>query len=1161
MGINLSTRRNRLLVLVVGVALALMSPVGVRAQTLSTGAITGLVTDPSGAAVPNATVTASSTETGVVRTVTSGSNGSYTVAQLNPGRYKVSVKATGFRTQEQGPVAVVVSQTINLDFALELGKATEIVEVTAQGTLIQTSNPNTTTTLNAQSIANLPNPGNDLTFEAQIAPGAVMNSTGGYGNVEFNGLPSVSNNFTIDGLDANDPFLNLNNSGATNLQLGLSAIEEVVVNTTSYSVDQGRLGSAQINYTTKSGTNSFHGSAFEIWNGSRLNSADFFTNAAGNKKPRSNVNQFAGSLGGPIRRDKLFFFADLEGTRIVVPVVENNITYPTAAYQTYVLSQLPVGGFDSVFGRPLPAQPGEVSFYNNMFTLYGQHSGTPVPTIGCPFDVGGVANAADDGNGCAIHRTFSLSNHALETLFTVKVDQNIGDKNTVWYRFQMDNGTQPTYTDPINPIFNAISVQPERNANVGWTHTFGPNLVNQFNPGFSWYTAIFKPLSLAKSLAAFPIVYSAGPFTELGGINFVWPQGRDVTQWQLNDNMSWTKGKHDLKVGENLRRVLVSDHDFGFFNTPLVLGFDLPAFTFGEADLTIQSFPRTLSEPIGIVNLDTFVLDTFKATSKLTLVYGVRATWNADPKNQQGLYSRPPGSFYSINHSVTRPPNQDLLATSFLFPSTPLIFWQPRGSIAYAFRPNTVYRAGFGVFSDIFPASLADSMATNPPFDPQFNGGAFGSIPGGVGIAPGLGAANSAIDAAVAANQAFQTSFAGGVVSCAAPGAPANCIPAAGISAVPSGQYQYPYFMQWSSGIEQQLTPNWGLKVQYVGTRQVHVPYTVQANGYQTVCAGCFAPWPFGAPPDPRFGSVSQYIAGAGSFYHGLQFNGTKRMSHGLQFALNYTYSHCTDEISNGGIFGFGGPNILSPLPGELRRDHGNCDYDVRHALNGNYIYQLPFHSSSGRLNHFIGGWQISGTVFARGGFPLSVASAGYTAGGAGIFQGGGPNFANAVPGVSPYSKLKNIPGITQPGQVQWLNPAAFASVVDSSTGSCTAGETIVAGAVTATNDNPATCQFGTLGRNTLRAPSFRWSDLFVTKRFKLTERVSLRIDGQFYNFLNHPNFAFPGTGVGVPSVPSTLTGLGTISSEITPPTGLLGSFLGGDNAVRMIALSGRIEF
>jgi carboxypeptidase family protein len=1153
--------RSGLLVLVASLVMTLVFSSATWGQTLTTGAITGTVTDPSGAVVPSASVALNSEQTGVKRTATTGSNGSYTFAQLNPGNYMVTVNATGFNAATMGPVAVAVSQTAQVDFQLRVGAATQTVEVTGAAVLLQTSNPNTTTTLNAQAISELPNPGSDLTFEAQVAPGALMNSSGGYGNVEFNGLPSGSNNFTIDGLDANDPFLNLNNSGATNLQLGLSAIDEVSVNTTSYSVDQGRMSAAQINYTTKSGTNQFHGSAFEIWNGSHLNSADFFTNAAGNKKPRSNVNQFAGSVGGPIKKDKLFFFVDLEGTRIVVPVVENNIAYPSSAYQNYVLTQaLPNGGNDPIFGRDFPAQPAEVPFYQNMFSLYGNQTGTPVADLGCPFDVGGGTPAtANDGNGCVIHRTFSLSNHAKETLFTVKVDHNVNDSNSVWYRFQMDNGTQPTSTDPINPIFNAISIQPERNANAGWTHTFGPTIVNQFNPGFAWYSAIFKPLSLSKTLAAFPITYFSD-FQGLGGIDFVWPQGRNVTQWQLNDNLSWSKGKHDLKFGENMRRVLVSDHDFGFFNTPLEIAFDLPAFTFGAADLSIQNFPKTLDEPIGIVNLDMYAMDTYKATPKLTLTLGVRATWNADPVNQQGLYSRPTGSFYSLPHDVTRPLNQDLHATSLLFPSTQRIFWQPRGAIAYQFLPKTVFRAGFGVFSDIFPASLADSIAQNPPFDPQFNAGPFGSLAnGGFAVAPGV--PNSVVDAAVAANAAFQAGFSGGALSCAAPGAPANCIPAVGLTAVPDGQYQYPYSLQWSAAIERQLTNTWVFKVQYVGTRQVHTPYTVQPNGFQTMCDGCFSPWPFNTPPDARFGGVTQYVAGAGSNYNGLQFNTTKRLSHGLMFNINYTYSHCLDEISNGGIFGFGGPsNILSPIPGELRRQYGNCDYDVRHAMNGNYVYNLPFHSSRGWLNQVVGGWEVSGTAFLRGGFPFSVQSQQI---GSFVLQGGGWGFANQVPGVNPYSQFKNISGVTQSGQVQWFNPAAFTSVIDPSTTNCTAGETFdSSGNVLTSNNSPQTCQYGTLGRNTLRAPHFRWSDFFLTKRFKLSERVALRVDGQFYNVFNHPNFTYPSSvSVGVPAVPSTLTGLGTISSEVTPPTGLLGSFLGGDNAVRMISLSGRIEF
>jgi hypothetical protein len=217
------------------------APAG-RAQTLTTGAIAGEVTDPAAAAVPNATVTATNIGTDEVRTTTTGTAGDYVLSQLSPGDYKVSVTAGGFRTREQEPITVSISQTVDVNFQLEIGKMSETVEVSSEAALIQTQNPNTTATVDTRQLAELPNPGMDLSYEAQIAPGAIMNTGGKYGNVEFNGLPVTSNNFTIDGLDANDPFLNLNSSGATNLQLGLNAVEEASVNTLSYSVDQGAKG-------------------------------------------------------------------------------------------------------------------------------------------------------------------------------------------------------------------------------------------------------------------------------------------------------------------------------------------------------------------------------------------------------------------------------------------------------------------------------------------------------------------------------------------------------------------------------------------------------------------------------------------------------------------------------------------------------------------------------------------------------------------------------------------------------------------------------------------------------------------------------------------------------------------------------------------------------
>ena len=254
-------------------------------------------------------------------------------------------------------------QTVN--FTLKIAESKQTVEVSGAAPLINPENANTSTNLNAPALENLPNPGGDLTYPLQFAPGALINTAGsgndfvggsnGYGNVQFNGLPALSNGYIVDGLETNDPLTNLNSGLSTNLVLGLNSISEVTVNTLSYSVDQGRYGASQVNYVTKSGTNQFHGNLYEIWNGSILNAADYFTNATpGNHKPRSTVNHFGGSLGGPILHDKLFFFFDSEWVRIALPIVTPT-TVPTAAFENYcALQQLPLGGTDAVTGdRPI----------------------------------------------------------------------------------------------------------------------------------------------------------------------------------------------------------------------------------------------------------------------------------------------------------------------------------------------------------------------------------------------------------------------------------------------------------------------------------------------------------------------------------------------------------------------------------------------------------------------------------------------------------------------------------------------------------------------------------------------------------------------------------------------------------------------------------------
>jgi hypothetical protein len=595
-----------------------------------------------------------------------------------------------------------------------------------------------------------------------------------------------------------------------------------------------------------------------------------------------------------------------------------------------------------------------------------------------------------------------MNNSDSENLVVLKIDHTIDTKNSTWYRFQQDTGLQAAYTDPIDPIFNSYSPQPQRTLVAGYTHIFTPNLVNQFNPGASWYSSIFQPNNYAHVLQTFPIVLEAGsaaaPFTAVGGNDQTYTQGRKVTQWQINDNLVWTHGRHTFKFGENSRRLDVSDYDLGEGVVPLVTYTDLAQFTYGAASTATAEFPVTQKERIALGNLDVYAMDTFKASPRWTLMGGLRATWNTNPVNQHNLFARPAGSFLDMAHNVSQPLNQAVLTNVHrLFPATPLIAWQPRASTAFKVTDNLAFHAGGGVFNDIIPAQIADVEAANPPYAPVFVGGIHGQV-GGTGIAPGV--TGSAADATAEANRAFQSEFASGGSPCAGAtaGSP-NCPLAVNLNTFPSGKLKAPYFLEWSLGVERQLGSRGSLRLDYVGTRAVHEPYQVQLNGYQTVCDGCFAPFPYNRPLDSRFGSVNEFRTDAGSNYTGLQVSATKQWK-GLTLRGNYTFSHCLDEVSNGGLLAFSSLGIISPLPGSLRREYGNCDYDIRHNLSAFAVYEIPFHSNRSLLNRVLGGWQYSQTLFLHSGVPFSVLSQPYTANNNGIFQGSGPQYANRVPGV-----------------------------------------------------------------------------------------------------------------------------------------------------------------
>src|SRR5258708_6885016 len=364
------------LVFVAASALSARFSVSVAAQRDPTGALAGQVIDRSAGAIGGATVTIIRVETGFHRAVQSDLEGRFSFPHVQPGLYRVEAEAPAFERVQQS-VTVPLGRTETVTVTLPIAGVTESVSVSGGPPVLNTRNPNTTTTFNVAAIESLPNPGGDITFPAQLAAGALMNTAGsgndfvggpsGFGNFQVNGLPGTSNGFLVDGLETNDPLTNLNSGLATNLVLGMNSMEEVTVNTTSYRVDQGRYAASQVSYVTKSGTNAFHGNAYGLWNGSALNATNYFTSVAGGQKPDTEVVHYGGSLGGPVRKNKLFFFADFEQVRIRVPIA-TTLTLPTAAFQQYVLGQLPRGGTDVIAGTTYPAAPELVPFYRRLFS-------------------------------------------------------------------------------------------------------------------------------------------------------------------------------------------------------------------------------------------------------------------------------------------------------------------------------------------------------------------------------------------------------------------------------------------------------------------------------------------------------------------------------------------------------------------------------------------------------------------------------------------------------------------------------------------------------------------------------------------------------------------------------------------------------------------------
>jgi hypothetical protein len=745
---------------------------------------------------------------------------------------------------------------------------------------------------------------------------------------------------------------------------------------------------------------------------------------------------------------------------------------------------------------------------------------------------GTSANGQPTGNGCgsfsglgssaipcALQFQSTAGNQTNEWLLTGRVDQNLGNNDRAFVHFRTDHGLQATYTDPINPAFNSQSNQPQYEGQLEETHSFGSNAVNQFILSGSWYSAIFAPQSLAAAtqLIPFRLGFSGNAFYSLGRDLNLWPQGRNVTQYGVVDDYSKVKGKHTLKMGVNFHRNDVTDFSPGLGSIGYSQGEDLASFFAGNGVSYAQNFPIRRTQPLAVYGLGFYGQDEWSVRHNLKVTLALRGDHNSDPVCQTNCFARLSTDFLNTPHNVNTPYNQVIrTGLNQALGKYTSVSWQPRVGFAWApFGTGTVIRGGFGLFTDMFPATIADFLLNNAPLNNLFVTGAGPLSPAASG--------NQAFLAAQA-NASFLAGFSAGQTLAQIQNSNPVFVPPSFYNA--AHRIVAPQYQEWNAEFEQGFGKSTSFSINYVGNHGVH-------EAVQNPGLNAFFPTGFGdlprAPLDPRFGTITEVSTQGVSNYNGLSV-ALKRQFSSLQLQANYTWSHALDEVSNAGFLQYNfltNISVLAPQdPFNLRRfNYGNADYDTRHYFSLNYVWTVP---------HWIGpevltdGWVLSGTIFARSGLPFTVVD------------------GNETGTLAAFNYGRNLSG---------TGAFVFANNLGGAPSSCGSGA-VNTPCFTAAMFLPATAGFGAQRRNQFYGPRYFDTDLAVMKNFKVPhcEHARFGIRAQLFNLFNHPSFDQPSGDIANPN-------FGKIISTVNTPTSILGSFLGGDASPRLIQFRASLTF
>ncbi len=1141
------------------------------AQTTTSGGLTGVVSDPSHAVVPDTVVELGDNTKGAVQTVRTDRDGMYRFFFLAPGRYTLSVSHTGFR-EERHDVSVLLGPPGTLNITLEIAGESATVKVTGEAPLLQAENGDFSSTMREKQISELPNPGNDLTYIAQTTAGLVMDTDlQGGANFSILGMPGTSTLFTVNGMNDNDNGFNFNNVGSLNLLLGQNQIQEATVVSLGYSGQFGGAAGANVNYITKSGSNEFHGNAQYYWNGSILNANDWINNTTGVARPHDNANQWAGSFGGPIKKDKLFFYFDSEGIRVLLPTTFF-VTIPSPQFKTATMANI-----ESRFG----ATSASAAFYERIFALYNAAPGAssaqaggwspdtdPTGCTGFPGLPAGVP--------CASHYATSRGVPSADTLTSVRVDWNLGPKDRAFLQVQYDTG-HVTFLDPINSVFDGYHLQPWWQGQLNETHTFSPSAASQFllaGSYIGWWNGLAHP---SQALATFPTslnFFATGTYSSLAPFNsgLGVPEGRPTSQFQVSEDILKTRGNQNLGFGIHFDRIYWTNRSYA----PNALGSLVPetldAFYQGGVDPTspivnttqlTQSFAAQFSQRILFYNASFYGQDEWHARPNLTLTLAFRGEHYSNPTCQNRCFARLAGPFASVSHDPAQPYNQAILTNQKqALAGTDALVWSPRSSFAwqpFGVSRNTVIRGGIGIFYDPLPGNVAVFLSSNPPLLNSFT-------VSGDNLTPGE-KTNLFSDAA-ASNSAFVNGFYAGQTLAQVQAQISRFYPTGFTPPSltdPQATTHAPQYQRWSLEWQQAFGAEKSLKVMYTGHHGIHeflLDPDANAYGFGSLpVALCSSP-PVPQCADPRFRGVTNLDSVAVSNYNGMVVSFLQRINRlgSGMFQANYTYGHALDEVSNGGQTTFTTAGLLSPQdPNKLRGAYASAEYDVRHSFNASYVWELPLKAilRGYGSDSWVKGWQVAGTIFARTGFPYTVIDVGES------FSLGGNNYFGLLYGVpigtlasgASCGKAAASPTDPQPCLPPQIlpngNPNPNALFVQTgcesgfNTGNLGPSGICRGAAVTLAQ-----------GRNRFRGPGYINTDMTILKNTKIPrwESAQLGFGFEFFNLFNHPNFGLPNSDMSNPS-------FGQILYTSQPATTILGAGRGGDASARMIRLKLELKF